>query len=97
MECTSVLLFNQESIHLAWQLLTEEVPFISTPGDNTTFSNKWSSEPCQGLATCIKRETGITTFSVIFMLSLLDHNMARILICQSNFYTYVQLIHGVTF
>lgn len=79
MELTSVLLFNQESIHLAWQLLTEEVPFISTPGDNTTFS-KWSSEPYQGLATCIKRETGVTTFSVILMLSLLDHNMARIFV-----------------
>lgn len=61
-------------------LLTEEVPFISTPGDNTTFSNKWSSEPCQGLATCRKGETGVTTFSVILMLSLLDHNMARIFV-----------------
>ena len=79
MEVTSVLLFNQESIHLAWQLLTEEVPFISTPEDNTTFSNKWSSEPCQGLATCIKRETAVTTFSVM-MPSLLDHNMARIFV-----------------
>lgn len=60
-------------------LLTEEVPFISTPGDNTTFS-KWSSESYQGLATCIKREMAVTSFSVILMLSLLDHNIARIFV-----------------